>query len=330
MLGLFALLAGVAFAFETLVNSQKKGPIGLVDATLWSGLYVIAALSFAVCLYAQKGPAAASLFLAGYVMEKVLSVDNLMVFVAIFAYFRIPDTQQHKVLHYGIIGAVVFRLVFVAVGSGSLVIFGPPVGLLFGLVVLLSAWKMRTGGDAEDVDYSAQWYARWASRILPFVNSAVDDKGTFFVYRRTSPGYWKSYGTPLLMALVTIEISDVLFSFDSVPAVIAITQDPVLVYSAMIFAILGLRMLYFVLTALLRYLSRLTTAVIAVLAFIGFKLIAESANAMWPGMDPDHYLPIPPLGSLAVVLTILGIGVVASIFWPVTLDTVKSDASIPS
>lgn len=280
------------------------------------------------------------MFLSGYVMEKALSVDNLMVFVAIFAYFKIPDDYQHRVLHYGIISAVVFRLIFVAIGATAFSVFAPGVGLVFGLIVLWSAFKMWTsmpGDGDEPVDYSAQWYARWAVRIPPFTN---DDHGGNFFFRackycyrlngRISPDC-PSYageaapqlirvGTPMLMCLIAIEISDVLFSFDSVPVVIAVTQDPVLIYSAMIFAILGLRQLYFVLTALMRYLTRLGGAVVLVLAFIGIKLVVSAVVALMAriGMVTPGYLHITPEISLAVVLGLLAGGVVASILWPET------------
>lgn len=332
ILGVFLALASVLFALDVLAHRNARA-VALANATMWTCVYIAGALAFAAFLWGYAGREPASLFLAGFVMEKALSVDNLMVFVAIFSYFRIAPEFQHRVLHYGILGAVVFRLIFVVLGAGSLALFGAPVGFAFGVVVLWSALKMWSTieGDDEPVDYAAQWYARWARSLLPFTNWHV---GRFFerisAYRRGEPFSWKLHGTTLLMCLVAIEISDVLFSFDSVPAVIAVTQEPMLVYSAMLFAILGLRMLYFVLSAALRYLTRLGGAVVLVLFFIGTKLTVESGARLLHrfGLDTPGTFHISPLISLCVVLAILAGGVVASILFPATQPPQSSDAPL--
>lgn len=309
----FVAIAGALFLLDLWSHRRNDHAISLANAAGWSLVYIAGALLFAGFLYWHEGPDKTGLFLAGYVMEKVLSVDNLMVFVAIFAYFKIPAQYQHRVLYYGILGAIVFRLIFVAVGAGALQAFGPIVGLIFAAFVIWSAIAMWRGADSdEEVDYANQWYIRWAKRWLPFVNWVEDHR--FFGAAYTPGKGWHRVGTPLLLCLVAIEISDVMFAFDSVPAVIAITQEPLLVYSAMIFAILGLRSLYFVLDALLRYLTRLGTAIIAVLFFIGLKLMAESLNGL--GILPVHLPHISPMASMAVVFTLLAMGVVASIIWP--------------
>lgn len=312
----FVAIAGALFLLDLWSHRRNDHAISLANAAGWSLVYIAGALLFAGFLYWHEGPDQTGLFLAGYVMEKVLSVDNLMVFVAIFAYFKIPPAYQHRVLYYGILGAIVFRLIFVALGAGALQAFGPIVGLIFAVFVLWSAVAMWRGGDdGDEVDYASQWYIRWARRWLPFINDIPVEGPRFLVprfeYLKTNI---RLHGTPLLLCLVAIEISDVMFAFDSVPAVIAITQQPLLVYSAMIFAILGLRSLYFVLDALLRYLTRLGTAIIAVLFFIGLKLMAESLNGL--GILPVHLPHISPMASMAVVFTLLAIGVVASIIWP--------------
>lgn len=320
LLGVFLLIAGGLFAADLWAHRGAQKPITLSNAAAWSCAYVAGALAFMAYLSWARDDNAAALFLTGFVMEKALSVDNLMVFVAIFAYFKIPDAFQHRVLHYGIIGAVVFRLIFVALGAGSLEMFGPVVGLVFAFFVIWSAWKMVSAGagEAEEVDYSNQWYVRWARGTLAFTNELVGPD--FFTWQDCGCGLGAKecpvahrYGTPLLLCLIAIEISDVLFSFDSVPAVIAVTREPALVYTAMIFAILGLRQLYFVLTAMLRYLTHLGTAVIAVLFFIGAKMLFQSLNEI--GL-PWHMPDISPIYSLAVVVGILGLGVVVSILCP--------------
>lgn len=292
--------AGGLLIFDLFAHRKAK-IVSLANAAIWSSIYILAALGFAAFLWSQYGKEPASLFLAGFVMEKSLSIDNLIVFSAVFAYFKVAAQYQHRILHYGIIGAIVFRMIFVAIGTGSLLLLGPVVGAVFGAVVLWSAyamWNGMGGDDTEDeVDYENEWYIRALKTRFPVTGSTVGQQ--FFI---------KGYMTPLFLCLVTIEISDVMFSFDSVPAVIAVTQQPLLVYSAMIFAILGLRSMYFVLSALMRYLVHLEKAVVVVLAFIGLKLLGHSANQLFGWSLPE----LSAFQSLSVVLGILAIGVVAS------------------
>lgn len=289
----------------------------LASAAIFSTLYVLSALLFSLALYIYRGPADANLFLTGYVLEKSLSVDNLMVFAAIFAYFRIEPKYQHRVLHYGIVGAVMLRLIFVMIGAGTLLLAGPIVGLVFGLVVLWSAFKMISGGEPEEVDYSKAWYVRWTSKLWPVYPIMT---GTFFyqyVHFTKAGAIFIRHITPLFLCLVAIEISDVLFAFDSVPAVIAVARDPMIVYSAVIFAVVGLRSMYFILAALTRYLAYLSTAVIAILFFVGIKMLVQSGMELCEqhGIDlplwTDLFL-VSPTTNLMIVLGTLGLGIGAS------------------
>lgn len=272
----FVLLAAAVWLYDVLRCKQAHGEIGLREAVMRSVLYVAVALVFAGYLWVAHGSNPASLFLAGYIMEKVLSVDNLMVFAALFTYFRVAESEQHWILQYGFAGAIVFRLIFVTVGVGSLVVFGPIVEVVFGLMVAWSAWALyHATDDGEEEDYGNTWYVRFARKMSM---------------------------RPEFVCLASIELADVVFAFDSVPVVIAITQDPLLVFSAMIFAILGLRAMYFVLSALRGYLVHLDKAVIVVLLFIAGKLIG---HALWGW----H---LSPVVSCSIVLFILAIGVLAS------------------
>ncbi len=291
---LFAIVVFIAVKFD-LNAHRDDAPITLRDAAKWSLIYVGISLAFAAYLGLVRGGHAASLFLTGYVMEKALSVDNLMVFGAVFAYFGIQPGFQHRVLHYGIIGAVVFRLVFVTLGAGAIALIGRPVELAFGGFVAWSAWKMITAGDDgnEQVDHANRWYIKWTKRFLPVTADASMNR--FFNAARMA--------TPLLLCLIAVEITDVMFSFDSVPAVISVTRDPFLIYSAMVFAILGLRAMYFVLEALKRYLVHLGKAVSLVLAFVAGKLFLHALA----GVEID------PLLSLGVVLITLTGGVLSSL-----------------
>lgn len=302
----FALAVIAAVCVDLRAHRDDK-PITLRDAAKWSAIYVGISLAFAAFLVLVRGSHAAQLFLTGYVLEKALSVDNLMVFGAVLAYFGIQTGFQHRILHYGIIGAVVFRMIFVVLGTGALALIGRPVELVFGAFVAWSAWKIITAGDDgnEEVDHANRWYIKWSKRFFPVTADA--SRNRFFVENdEVKPGHYflstVHRATPLFLCLIAVEITDVMFSFDSVPAVISVTRDPLLVYSAMIFAILGLRSMYFVLEALKRYLTHLGKAVSIVLAFVAAKLMFHALFAV----EVDSGL------SLIVVLSVLACGVLAS------------------
>ncbi|MBF0136686.1 MAG: TerC/Alx family metal homeostasis membrane protein [Magnetococcus sp. DMHC-1] len=302
---------------------RKQEDITFRDAMLWSGFWVLMALGFYAYLYLKFDKTWANLYLAGYVLEKSLSVDNLMVFIAIFSSFAIHGALQHRILYYGIIGALLFRAVFVVAGT-SLFAMSAWVEYVFAVIVAWSGWKMLTAGETEDEikDYSHHWSVTMTEKMLPVFPRLHG--GRFFLGRKEVEQEKQAdktinvsraaalYATPAFLCLMAIETSDVMFAFDSVPAVIAVTREPLLVYAAMIFAILGLRSLYFVLAALTQYLVHLAKAVIALLFFIAAKLALTATNHIfhWPGFD------ISPNASLLVVIGVLGAGVVASFIWP--------------
>lgn len=296
---------------EVSVVSAARSSLG------WVGL----SLLFAGYLRWRFGAGPSSLFLSGWVLEKALSVDNLLVFVAIFKYFKLSTGQQRRVLYYGILGAVVLRLVFV-MAAGFLRHAGPWVDFIFAAVVLASAVKMlRSGGDETDgEDFSRHRVVMLAQRVFAVIPRL--DGQRFFVSQeraRTLLGAdfallrpAARYATPAFVCMLVVEASDVMFAFDSVPAVVAVTRDPVLIYSAMLFAVLGLRSLYFLLNALTKWLVHLEKAVIALLFFVGAKLALHAANEMfhWPGYEPS------PGASVAIIVGVLFMGVVASLLWP--------------
>ena len=248
-------MIGVFLCLWIDLRAHKNGEsISMKNALAWSLVWIALALLFAVYIGFSHGKEDASLFLAGYLLEKSLSVDNLFVIMAIFSSFSIKDNYQHRVLYYGILGALVLRMVFVAAGSSLLTLFGPYALTAFGLFVIWSAWKMwqNSHSEQEEIeDYSKHWAVSFTIRFFPVHTYLEGNK--FFMREQSEKGLiWKA--TPLFLCLVVVEISDVMFAFDSVPAVIAITQDPFLVYTSNIFAILGLRSLYFLLAAAKRYL----------------------------------------------------------------------------
>lgn len=305
-----------------LFSHRKSTEITFVDAASWSVFWIALAVGFYFYLKYRYGADYASLFMAGYALEKSLSIDNLMVFIAIFSSFGIKGIMQHRILYYGIIGALLFRAAFVGVGTG---VFGIAswVELIFAAIVIWSAWAILKGGDDDDIeDFSDHWSVRFVKRFMP-VFPRMYGKRFFLTDAEVRAEEEKDssltivsrgirYVTPALLCLVCIEVSDIIFSFDSVPAIIAVTQEPLLVYAAVIFAILGLRNLYFLLAVAAKYLCHLETAIAGVLVFIGVKLGASAIEKTW-GIETFH---ISHEVSLYVVLGFIAIGVLASLIWP--------------
>lgn len=320
--GIFAGLALLALAIDLFTHKKDK-PVTLLNASLWSLFWVATAMAFAGFLYVKHGAEVSSLFITGYALEKVLSVDNLFVFMAIFAWFKVPEEYRHRVLYWGIIGAIVFRGIFVAIGTGLLA-FGPWVEIVFALIVAYTAVVMLKGSDDdEEEDYSKHMAYRLGNKLFNvwpklhghnfFLNKqeveAEMKKPENAGITLAKKGGWVA--TPLLLCVMVVELSDVLFAFDSVPAVIAVSREPLIVYSAMMFAILGLRTMYFVLEALKKYLVHLEKAVVALLFFIAAKLGLNATDHFF-----HHGISIDPNTSLMVVLVVLAIGIVASFIFP--------------
>lgn len=326
-----------AFVFSLIVDlmqHKNSKEITFASSVVWSIFWILLSLGFYGWVMYHHGSTCGSLFLTGYVLEKTLSVDNLMVFIAIFKFFNIRDVLQHKILYWGILGAIVFRGVFVGLGS-LLLMFEGIAYIVFGLLVGYAAVMMLGGeddDDDEDPDYEDMWLVKMFNKIYPIFPALVSDK--FFVNKQEveeakakdpelSDFEVKSditkWMTPAFVCLLVIEGSDVLFAVDSVPAVIAVTKEPLLVYSSMIFAILGLRSLYFVLVVLTKYLVHLEKAVVFVLFFIAFKMFLHAYEHYSPGTSLPHvpeWLHITPNISMAVVLILLTIGIVASLIFP--------------
>ena len=300
-LALYLALAGV-LVVSVLIDffGHKDGhEMSFKESTLWSLFWVSMGVALGGFIYWDYGSVAASEYFAGYAMEKALSIDNLMVFMAIFTYFNIKDSaREHKILLWGIAGALVFRGIFVAVGTEIFHAFWW-VEILFGLLVIYSAKAIlfSGGGDEEEPDYEKAWYVKAIKKLYP-----VDTRtGVRHFFTRVNG---VKHITPLLLCLVTIELSDIVFSFDSVPAVIGVTKEPPLVYSAMIMAVLGLRALFFVLGSLMKHLTRLDFFVGIILVFVGMKLVLS------------HWIQIDAISSLCTVLGLLAAGVVVSFIYP--------------
>jgi tellurite resistance protein TerC len=316
----------VGFMLWLDLREHRSGkPITLKDAAIWSAVWVGVSLAFAGYIALVDSPDKAGLFTAGYLLEKSLSVDNLFVFMAIFASFGVKDSTQHRILYYGILGAIVFRLLFISLGSAFLLagsmnpVMHMVVYTLFGAIVLYSAYKMTADADDDDTndeDYTKHWSIRLFRDTLRLPVTAQLEGDKFFVRREVEYGKRTMWlATPLFLCLLVTETSDIAFAFDSVPAVVAVTKDPFLVYASNIFAILGLRSMYFLLVAAKKYLCHLEKAVVGILVFIGLKMLLEAFHAPIAGML-GFAIEIPVVVSLGVVVLGLAAGVVASYMFP--------------
>ncbi len=321
---IFGVLALLALCVDIWAHRKDK-PIALKAAIAWTLFWICISMCFAGFLYFHFNGEVASLFLAGYLFEQALSVDNLFVMMAIFAWFKVPEQYCHRVLYWGVLGAIFFRLLFVLIGS-TLFALGPVVEMIFALMVAASGFMMlRKKDESEEanVDYTHHIAYRAVRIFFPVYPRLVGH--SFFishehvnqelqkpenkdlVLKRVGP----LFATPLFLCLAVIETTDVMFAFDSVPAVIAVSREPLIVYSAMIFAVLGLRSMYFVLDAMRQYLIHLEKAVTVLLFFIAFKLAASASLHLFGfGLDISVY------SSLVVIAVILGLGIVASFIFP--------------
>ena len=268
-------------------NHEPTTKRALVESALW----VASALGFAVVVLAWKGSDAFSQYLSGYVIEKSLSIDNVFVWAVIFSSFAIPARYQHRVLFWGIFGALAMRAVFILAGSALIAEFGWML-VVFGAVLLCSGVKVLRHRDDEG-SHGHDRAVALRGRVLPVRSELV---GQRFLVK--DAGKWVA--TPLLAALVVVEVTDVVFAVDSVPAILAVSRDPLIVFASNAFAILGLRAMYFLLGDARERFHYLAHALGAILVFVGIKMIGS------------HWWHIPTLASLGVIVAILAVAMLAS------------------
>ena len=291
---LFNLFVVVMLALDLGVLNRRAHPVGFREALGWSAMWIVLALSFAVVVYFWHGKKESLEFVTGYVIELSLSIDNLFVFLVLFRYFRVPPEHQHKVLFWGILGALVMRGAFILAGV-SLIRRFEWITYLFGLLLIYSGLKLLRQGEKE-IDPGKNPVLRLFWSWMP-VTQAYED-GQFWVRRDGL------YATPLLVVLLMVETTDVLFAVDSIPAILAITLNAFIVYTSNVFAILGLRSMYFALAGVMDLFQYLHYGLSVVLIFIGAKMLAS------------HYYHIPTGAALGVVLGVLGIAVLLSVILP--------------
>lgn len=306
--GGFVAVVLVFLALDLGVFHRRPQEISVREALRWTALWVAMALLFAGVVYhlyesdsgspwtsgsaALGGRAAALQYLTGYLLEKSLSVDNIFVIALIFTYFRVPLAQQHRVLFWGILGALVLRGAMIAAGAVLMHRFAWTT-YVFGGLLLLTALRMAL--------HRGQSFEPEKSRVVRLVRRWVPVTPDFDGSRFFTTRDGIRMATPLFLALVLVEATDVMFAVDSIPAVFAVTSEPFIVYTSNVFAVLGLRSLYFALAPMLDRFRYLRASLVVILAYIGVKMILA------------HVQPVPPLVSLVVVATILLVGVVASL-----------------
>jgi tellurite resistance protein TerC len=291
----FALLILFLLALDLGVLHRRAHVVRAREALLWCLVWIGLALAFNVGVYFWFGPQRALEFLTGYLIEEALSVDNIFVFLVIFSYFSVPPAYQHRVLFWGVLGAIVLRALFILVGAALIHAFHWII-YLFGGGLIFTGIKILTQKH-EGLHPERNPLLRLFQKLVPTVPAY---HGTRFLVRVNG----RLYATPLLLVLIAVEGTDVVFALDSIPAIFAVTRDPFIVYTSNIFAILGLRSLYFLLAGIIDKFCYLKVGLGLVLAFVGFKMVIS-----------DFY-QIPIGVSLAVVASFLGASIIASLVNP--------------
>ncbi len=295
---LFNLFALGMLVLDLMVFHRRGHSVRPREAIAWSALWVALAMAFAGLVFFWQGRQVALEFVTGYVLELSLSVDNLFIFLLIFRYFSVPEPHQHRVLFWGIVGALLMRGCFIFAGVGLIARFHWIVYVL-GALLIYSGIRLGFAGEHQ-VDPAKNPAVKAMRRFLPVTD---DYRGGSFVVRR-----WKGnpglYATPLLVVLVVIETTDLIFAVDSIPAVLAVTLNAFIIYTSNVFAIIGLRSMYFAVSGLMKVFRFLHTGLALVLVLVGVKMIVAD------------YFAVPTLVTLGVIAAVLAISIAASVMHP--------------
>jgi len=289
-------------ALDLGVFHKKSTDISVRDALMWTGIWITLAMAFNFFVYHYFGRQQAIEFFTGYIIEKSLSVDNIFVIIIIFSYFHVPTSYQHKVLFWGILGALVMRVIFIFAGIELIHRFHWLI-YLFGGFLIITGIRMVVAGEVK-LQPEKNPVVKLIRRFFPVTPSFEGDN--FFVRKNA-----KLWATPLFVVVILIETTDLIFAVDSIPAILAITDNPFIVYTSNVFAILGLRSLYFALSGIEKYFHFLKYGLAAILVFVGSKMALA-----------DYYkLPIEI--SLIVIVSLLMVAIFASIIFPQKTETSK-------
>lgn len=290
-----AVIVGLLFVDLVVLNRGGR-VVPFKDALISSAAWIALAGLFAIFIHRWMGPTKSLEFFTGYLLEEALSVDNLFVFLLLFGYFKVPRDQERTVLFWGIIGALIMRGVFIVAGVALVTRFHW-ILYAFGTFLVYSGFKLLSQGEDKEVDPSRNPVLRLSRKFLPITDHY---EGKKFIVRREG----KLLATPLFMVLLVVETTDILFATDSIPAILAITRDPFIVYTSNVFAILGLRSIYFALSGLMKLFHYLNYGLAVVLMFIGIKMLVSIRY------------DIPTWVALAVIGGVLGVSVLASVLFP--------------
>lgn len=288
----FWAIVAVLFFIDLYLSERRTEKISFKSSIIWSTIWTIAAAIFNVFIYFDRGKDPALEFLTGYIIERTLSFDNLFVFLLIFEVMSIKPENQPHVLKWGILSAIVFRIVFIVAGVGLVNLFEPII-YIFGLILIYAAYKMAFGGE-QKINVEKNWLVRLAKK---YMNLDTEYEGKKFFITK----HGKRYATTIFIVFLLIESSDIVFAIDSIPAIIAITQDTFIIISSNIFAILGLRALYFALAALNDLFVYLKYGVALILFYVGVKMIVA------------EWYHIPTEYSLTLILAILAGSILLSL-----------------
>ncbi|HXI84057.1 MAG TPA: TerC family protein [Verrucomicrobiae bacterium] len=296
---LFNAFVLAMLALDLGVVHRRKHEIKFKEAVAWSAVWIGLALAFAALVAYKRGTATALQFLTGYIIEESLSVDNLFVFLLIFSYFAVPTRLQHGVLFWGILGAMVLRLLFIVAGVALIERFEWVI-YLFGGILVYSGVKMALEKEKK-IDPNQNPVLKLFRKLMPVT---TEYEGSKFLVRRDG----RVFATPLLLVLIVVETTDLIFAVDSIPAVLAITRDRFIVYTSNVFAILGLRAMFFALKGAMDLFHHLHYGLSAILVFVGAKMLL------------GHFVEIPIGVALGVVASILALSIIASLIWPRTSE----------
>lgn len=283
-------------AIDLGVFNRRAHPLGLREALAWSGVWIGLALTFALVVFFWRGHTSGIEFVTGYVVELSLSTDNLFLFLVIFRYFKVPEEYQHRVLVWGILGSLIMRGIFILTGVGLFHRFHW-ITYAFGALLVYSGIKLLRQ-QAPEIHPEKNPVLRVFRRVMPVTDDYVD--GKFFVRRPML------CATPLVVVLLFVETTDVILAVDSIPAVLAITLDAFIVYTSNVFAILGLRSMYFALAGLMEMFHFLHYGISLVLILVGTKMLVS------------HYYKIPTEWALGIIILVLATSIVASVLHPAT------------
>lgn len=292
----FNLFVLLMLALDLGVFNRKAHVVGFKESLTWTAVWIALAMVFNGWIWHHFGPQKGLEFFTGYVIEKSLSVDNVFVFALLFSYFAVPQIYQHKVLFWGVLGALVMRAAMIVLGAALITKFSWII-YLFGAFLIITGLKMILKKE-EEIHPENNPVVRWFKKLMPVTKGFRGDK--FFVRENGI-----RMATPLFVVLLLVEVSDVIFAVDSIPAIFAVTKDPFIVYTSNVFAILGLRSLYFALAGVLDKFHYLKIGLGFVLSFVGVKMLL--AHSPWK---------VDTLISLCVIVGILAVSVIASLLKP--------------